>query len=134
GEDISKIVNPKDPGEAGEGDGTALSTGKDEKTDTTGKKDGKDKKKGRGIGRKITMIDDEQVVMTVPKGTKPEQIVGKAVYDMTNFDLNAGILQFTYNDTPIGKIGVHFESFEASVRSALEQARKAWAEKRANKQ
>ena len=80
------------------------------------------------------MIDDEQVVMTVPKGTKPEQIVGKAVYDMTNFDLNAGILQFTYNDTPIGKIGVHFESFEASVRSALEQARKAWAEKRANKQ
>ena len=67
-------------------------------------------------------------------GTKPEQIVGKAVYDMTNFDLNAGILQFTYNDTPIGKIGVHFESFEASVRSALEQARKAWAEKRANKQ
>ena len=137
GEDISKIANPKDPGEADEGDGTALSTGKDEKTDATGKKDGKDKKdkvKGRGIGRKITMIDDEQVVMTVPKGTKPEQIVGKAVYDMTNFDLNAGILQFTYNDTPIGKIGVHFESFEASVRSALEQARKAWAEKRANKQ
>lgn len=132
GEDISNIANPKNPGEADEGDGTALSTGKDEKDkDKKDSKDKKDKVKGRGIGRKITMIDDEQVILTVPKGTKPEQIVGKAAYDMTNFDLNAGVLQFTFNDTPIGKIGVHFESFEASVRTALEQARQVWAERRA---
>ena len=98
-EDIAKIANSKEEGSGGES-------------------------RIKGIGRKITMIDDEQVVLAVPKGTKQEQIVGKATYDMTNFDLNAGVLEFTFNDTPIGKIGVHFESFEASARAALEQARK----------
>jgi len=87
-----------------------------------------------GFLRQTVRIIAEKHLGTHVAQIAAEQIVGKAAYDMTNFDLNAGVLQFTFNGTPIGKIGVHFESFEASVRSALEQARKAWAEKRANKQ
>ena len=128
-DDISKIANPKDPGEEDAGDGTALSSGKDDKKDA--KKDKKDAAKSRGIGRKITMIDEEQLVVTLPKGKGVDSIVGKAGYNMADFDLNAGLLSFTYNDVPVGQIGIHFESFEASVKTALDRARQAWAERRA---
>ena len=100
------------------GDGSTLSSGKDEEADG--------KAQSRGVGRKITMMDTENVLMTVPKGASKELIWGKASYDMDNFDLNKGILQLMYKETPVGQIDIYFESFQTSMKNALAQARKVW--------
>lgn len=116
GDDIAAVVSGLNaavtPAEGEDlSEGTSLSSGEEKKT-------------SHGVGRKITMINDESLSMMVPKGTKKELITGKARYDMNHFDLNTGLLDLYNKDTLVGTINIHFESFETSVKNALALARK----------
>ena len=129
-DEISKVVNRKEADGTGKKSKTGenLSAGEEKSTEAISSGDEKDKKAGRqqakkSLGRKITMIDTDKVMLTVPKKAKLKQITGSTQYDFSNFSLTGGTLEFNYGTMPVGRIGVHFESISSSVRSALIRAR-----------
>lgn len=76
----------------------------------------------KGVGRKVTMIDDDSAVLTIPRGKKLTEITSATNYDFGNFSLSSGTLDFYYGDMSVGRIGVHFESLASSVKNALNRA------------
>ncbi len=75
-------------------------------------------------GRKITMVESQTTLLTLPEGIDMSKVKGTAALDPSDIALDRGIYQFSYGGMPLGGTKVHYESLYLSVRNAINSVHK----------
>ena len=75
-------------------------------------------------GRKITMVESQTTLLTLPEGVDMSKVKGTAALDPSDIALDRGIYQFSYGGMPLGGTKGHYESLYLSVRNAINAVHK----------
>lgn len=79
-------------------------------------------------GRKITMIENQNPTITLPKGRDLSAVTGKAAFDPADVSMDSGLFRFYVSNMPAGQTKVHYESMHQAIVTALNTAHQRFRE------